>query len=340
MFSRRGNAQDAWAAAASELAIELVTSESELGPIARGRVNAHEVSVTPVNGKGRKKATLYGVTFHRNEAPAFRMIKRGTHEMPVVDTGHADFDQQVVVQTSEPEALGTFLTSPRRAAIMRIFEHWPKALISNSDLRITTEGLESDASVIVDAVCHLVATAETFDRTGPSTSASVPEAIEQAELAEQEAATPPVQAPQVQAPQVQAPAVRAPAPVPEPQYTAPVAASAEVATQVRLDEVSLFADLFGRSLTDDQIAHRFEQLYRGHDVRWTGEIVRIGSPDHRGRQRIAALVGSANGQSAASGRVVAMASIDPTPIRRPGEVIAIAGSLINLDVAQRMFHIA
>jgi len=288
LIKKRGEqrAEAAWISATSELGIQLVPTGAE------GHVNAHAVSVSPVTGKRKKKHTQYNVKFDASDAPPFRLIKRGEHDIPVVDTGNPDFDEWVVVQTHDPERLAKFLTEPRRAAIIRTLNYWPAALISNSDIHLTMPGIEDDQDRIVDAVCQLVATAETFDRSAD-----------------------------------ERPAPRA------------KTETADVLTDVRLDEMTVLNDLFNSGLPADQIDVRFDQVYKGRNVRWTGEVIRVGSVDDAGRQTIAALVGSADGLSTKSGRVVAVSSVAADANVAAGSVLAISGSLANLDAAQRMFHI-
>lgn len=108
---------------------------------------------------------------------------------------------------------------------------------------------------------------------------------------------------------------------------------------VPLDERSVIADLFGSYRDVDGISDRFEDLYRGSVVRWTGEAVQVGEAGHS--QRWAAmLVGSADGRTAESGRVVAMAAVDPETEMERGDVISFEGMLVHLDAKKRYLRIA
>ena len=51
------------------------------------------------------------------------------------------------------------------------------------------------------------------------------------------------------------------------------------------------------------------------------------------------LIGSADGQTAGSGRVVALSVVDPEIDVERGDVVNVTGSLLNLDPAKRLFRI-
>ena len=76
-------------------------------------------------------------------------------------------------------------------------------------------------------------------------------------------------------------------------------------TNVGLDEATVLNELFNSGLDPSGISARFQQVYQGHKVTWTGEVVRVGSAE-RGVQRVAAFIGSADGVNVDSGRVVAL----------------------------------
>lgn len=110
-------------------------------------------------------------------------------------------------------------------------------------------------------------------------------------------------------------------------------------TDVLLDERSVMQDLFGFDRDVAGVSRRFEELYRGNVVRWTGEVLQVG--EGGGRERWAAiLVGSADGRSTASGRVVAMSAIDPKSDMDPGDVVSFEGMLVHLDAPKRFFRLA
>lgn len=303
-----------WAAASDELNIQFVANGSDMGAVARGRVNEHVVLITPTR-KGRKKrvVTQYTVKFEAPEAPKFNMVKRIDTTTPIVDTGNPKFDAVVSVQTDQPELLSRFLTGPRRAAILRLLTYFPAAQITNREAHLFTVGIEEEQDKLVDSICHLVATAETFDRP-----AYTNDEINSATHEEPQAGSSPAQT--------------------VPQNGQHNHGDSDLLTEVRLDEVTVLNDLFNSGLDDAAMVARFEQVYQGRDVSWTGEVLRVGSTE-RGMQRVAAFVGSADGSNPESGRVVALTAVKPQPPVTEGDVVSFSGSLVKLDVAQRMFHV-
>lgn len=107
---------------------------------------------------------------------------------------------------------------------------------------------------------------------------------------------------------------------------------------VAVDEQSVLHDLFDTGLDQDGISERFEELYRGSEVSWSGELLQIGATDRSG-QRCAVLIGSADGLTTSSGRVVALTVMDPEKRALPGDVVTAKGIMWNLDTPKRLFHI-
>lgn len=297
--SSAGNAVlDAWTEAASELGIE-VTEESKLGPSARGTINSNMVAIASMQKHGQI-VTQYGVAFDAPEAPKFRLVGRTATDAEIVDTGNPKFDAVVEVQTEDADKLACFLTAPRRAAILRLLAHWPTAEILSTEAYIHSPGVEENSEQMVDAICHLVAAAETFDR----------------------------------------PTERPASPAGGTAMTAGCGAEeGDVLTEVRLDEAAVIEDLFNDDLLAEDMAARFEQTYLGRQVAWTGEVMRIGSYDDRGRVQVVLLIGSADGQNPSSGRIFATAAVPSDPYLAVGKVKSFEGTLSLLDADQRLFHV-
>ena len=328
----------AWASASTELGIQFVGDGNDLGPLARGRVKSHVVSITPVH-KGSKKrlVTRFSVKFEAPAAPKFNLVKRIDDTTPTVDTGNPKFDAVVSVKTDQAELLSRYLTGPRRAAILRLLTYWPSAQITNREAHLLTLGIEHEHDKLVDSICHLVAAAETFDRpvrTAPAEDAQIPTASTQHDL--DSAANQPDEVPATNAVPVEAVPVEAPTPTADEEHH--INGESDLLTEVRLDEVTVLNDLFDSGLDESGIAARFQQVYQGREVAWTGEVLRVGSTE-RGVQRVAAFIGSADGENPESGRVVALTAIAAEPVVQTGDVVAFSGSLVNLDTSQRLFHV-
>lgn len=108
--------------------------------------------------------------------------------------------------------------------------------------------------------------------------------------------------------------------------------------EVALDERSVLHDLFNSDRDVDGVTRRFEELYAGNTVNWIGEVLQVGAVDHAGR-RAAVLIGTADGKTAESGRVVALTALDPDVEVVAGDVVRVSGSMWNLDPKKRFFRI-
>lgn len=315
--------RQAWRLAAHELGLDLVAGGSDLGPVAKGRVNMHPVSFAPAAAAGRRSSKLntsYLVKYEAPEAPDFRLTARSVSStVPTLDTGDPSFDALVAIETDHPGLLCVFLTPARRAIIRRLIQQWQAVEITNRTVHVSTLHIERDAGALVDTICHLVAAAEIFDRPtrfAGHVSQEVPAPVE---LGVDSMASMSAHA--------------------TADHHVAVHGDSDVLTVVRLDEESVIRELFNDGLTSPEITARFDAHYRGHAVRWTGEIVRVGSDAVRPAQRIAALIGSADGRDPSSGRVVAITLVGPEPRLQEGDVVSFSGTLANLDVDQRLFHL-
>jgi len=105
-----------------------------------------------------------------------------------------------------------------------------------------------------------------------------------------------------------------------------------------LDAQSVLHDLFNSDRDIEEISQRFDELYLGNPVSWAGEVLQVGATDKNGR-RAAVFIGTADGQTAESGRVVALTALDPRIEVARGDVITVTGSMWNLDPKRRFFRI-
>jgi len=285
--------QLAWLEASQELGIDLTWNDLPLGPVARGLVNQHDVMIALGADAHRKHGvrTTYRVRFEAPGAPNFKITKRFSSKGSAVDTGDRTFDSNVTVVTDNPVAFRVFMTSARREAVVRMLTLWPLAEIRSNEALLSTDGLEDSSEQIVDSICHLVATAETFDRQTVS----------------------------------------------EVEGTA-LAQDAADRVDVGLDEAQVLQSLFGSGLEPGLVASRFEQVYRGQEVTWSGEVLTVGPKEDAGR-RIIVLVGSADGNDPESGRVVALTLVPRRATVNKGDIVSFSGTMLNLDARRRLFRI-
>jgi hypothetical protein len=317
-----------WAAASNELGLQFDISGTGLGPLAQGRVNNHVASIKRAhNGPKKRVVTQYSVKFEAPEAPKFNLVKRIDASTRVIDTGNPKFDAFVAIQTDQLELLGRYLTGPRRSAILRLLIHFPSAQITNSEAHLLSAGIEHDHDQLVDSICHLVAAAETFDRPTRSVDAAIT-VIAQQDTGDITAAPAAVAVDPATADAIEVSN--------STEYE--VNNESDLLTKFRLDEVTVLDDLFNSDLDGAATTARFQQIYQGHKVNWTGEVLRVGAIE-RGMQRVAVFVGSADGENPESGRVVALTTMKPEPVVVEGDIVGFSGSLVNLDVTQRLFHV-
>ena len=116
------------------------------------------------------------------------------------------------------------------------------------------------------------------------------------------------------------------------------AMSRPVTGEVGTDAGYVLSSLFNSNLDVEEITEQFDLLFRDRPVTWSGEVLQVGAVDKAG-QRIAVLIGSANGEDADSGRVVALTVVDPSTDVDRGDVVEVEGSLLNLDAKKRLFRI-
>ena len=127
---------------------------------------------------------------------------------------------------------------------------------------------------------------------------------------------------------------------PEHTFTDEELEAEQALAKAHLTEAAVLANLFNSDLSQDQMLARFEAEYLGQDVNWSGEVMRIGSYDALGRVQVVVLIGSADGENPASGRIFATTAVRSDPYLAEGKVLNFAGTLSALDTAQRLFQLA
>ena len=117
--------------------------------------------------------------------------------------------------------------------------------------------------------------------------------------------------------------------------------------EVQLDEVSVLDDLFNAPRSAQEVADRFDRLYKIAEVNWCGEILQVGEIEATGR-RVVVFIGTSGGPLWScdnelgqmwAGRVVALTTIDPDVAVQKGDVVSFTGALRHLDAEKRVFRI-
>ena len=213
--------------------------------------------------------------------------------------------------------------------------YWPSAQITNREAHLLSIGVEQNHDKLVDSIFHLTASAEIFGRPGRTSDETPTETQECVASTEPQRMDVVPQQHEEDTTNVAAPTNASFISIQDDQQ---VNGESGLLTNLRLDEAAVLNELFNSGVDPSGISARFHQIYQGRKISSTGEVVRVGSVE-RGVQRVAAFIGSADGANTNSGRVVALTTIKPEPIVHEGDVVTVSGSLANLDVAQRLFHV-
>ena len=161
-------ARVAWAEAAARLGLGTASSSLWSGSSMSGRVRDIDVRVhTEQRGSGdsRSTYTVYEVNFF-SDGPAVSIkrerglgiMKRLLRTTDVV-VGDPAFDDALVIDGPDAEAIGDFLTPTRRRAIYGLMQAWPMAELTASHIVVAKRRVETNADAIVSTVNRLVDTA-------------------------------------------------------------------------------------------------------------------------------------------------------------------------------------
>lgn len=172
--------RSAWQRVAAELGLNV-----ESLSLGRGKItgSADDMQVTvEVTGSGDTTHTRYRVDYPpqttafnlRRESGGQRILKRfGAEDR---EMGDPEFDELFIVQTTDPEALRSWLTAAKRSSLVRLLVRYPGLLVSERRLEIASKGVETDPETIVSTVRRMLAT--TRHLTGRAPAAHVEKADE------------------------------------------------------------------------------------------------------------------------------------------------------------------
>lgn len=161
-------ARTAWAEAAARLGLSMASSSLWTGSSMSGRVREIDVRVhTEQRGSGdsRSTYTVYEANYWA-DGPAVSIkrerglgiMKRLLRSTDVV-VGDPAFDDAVVIDGPDAEAIRDFLTPTRRQAIYGLMQAWPMAELTTSRIVVAKPRIETSADAIVSTVNRLVDTA-------------------------------------------------------------------------------------------------------------------------------------------------------------------------------------
>lgn len=159
----------AWGAAANGLGLSFVPGSFTGNPRMFGEISGMQVHVDTYSrgsGDSRTTYTRYRVN-HRPVGPVCKLTKQGTFSMfgrlvgrKDVEIGDPFFDDRVVIDTNDANAIQRFLTPARCAAVLDLFAGWSGGEFTHSSVAVESRGSEKDPGRLRSTVMRLVETAE------------------------------------------------------------------------------------------------------------------------------------------------------------------------------------
>ena len=298
----------AWNEAARRLDMGIVPGSAFRNPEILGEVDDISIKVdtfTRRSGNNSQTYTRYrvrypsaGVDFELRKQTAFSAVTKffGAQD---VEIGDQEFDDIFVIKSDDPMRVTSVITPTRRTSILQLILTFPGIRITDSRLQWERRGVTSSADQIVTVVRRLVGAAYVLAEGGAATQldpllearnagdleesarlareaepgaplevrrveaetlaeARDPQAAERfAELAEELPDDEEIRAWQERTAELQSP----------PPETTPVPAE-----PTSFDAGAISDDLFGESRLSFETSRRFDELYRGTVVRWSGPV--------------------------------------------------------------------
>jgi hypothetical protein len=340
-------AKQAWSEAASTLGMpysppSLFRQKTIDGPFQGNRL---EIESLAPRGKYQKGATRFRVRYPQPLGLGLKVRRRprlaGVAALlgaPDIATGDHDFDSRVRVTGSDTGRIREFLTPERRREILRLFDQFPGCTIEDSRLEWSRVGPVRKAGDIVDSALALSsgATHLCLD-TKPAAAPVEPAPAENPELG---AASDPIAEP--------GPAATEAAPEPPPAIEPRPAATDAGAVAAGPAPAEVCEELFAPGSMSVGATRRFEKLYQGRRVRWSGELVRASAyriditfPDGPGTKATFRLPLPGGPAARPVQAVVQLPPEAAGELRtRIGQVVAFEGRLAGCDALLRSFRIA
>lgn len=377
--------KEAWRAAGDQLGLDANAGGLFAKPQIRGFVGDVSVVVvvdTPPRihpGEFRLGYTSYTVT-HRAAGPPMRISRQGSFAKVSkwfrkrdVEVGDPHFDDQVIVDSGEPEQVRAYLTPSRRAAILAIFNGWVEASMTQNEINILALGVARDASTIVDTVTQLVGIAQVMSEPaevdaalGLQQQGRLGDAIEELHAINDRNPNAFTQMLEAQAlvehgDHKGAAEILAPASLESPgggerdawkrlaATAAPVPRSGSVEDAPSVSNLTVrhvIDDLFGGQLASFDVIEKFEKQYVNQLVSWSGDVINV-QPYRTDSDfgdgpglKVVVLLGTAGGSTVISNEVHAVLQLPADTQVERNERISFSGRLMHADVFARMLYIS
>lgn len=234
-----------------------------------------------------------------------------------VEVGDVDFDTAARID-GNADVLRGFLTPRHKAIVLDLFERYTNAVITERSVEFLAFRVQNDAERLSHVIDSLLGAALVFESTARSTTQA-----------------PPAPRPAPADPFAQTPVVAAspsnPAPRPAEPGPAPQRAESPRDTDDQSpdahDASVMAADLFSGTTNSITAQRRFDRLYRGVRIRWTGTVLRTRP------HRVEVVVGEVEDPLFGRSSVVAVVPTEVTP--PVGVEVAVEGTAGGIDYLQR-----
>lgn len=378
--------RDAWAIAAMALGLQStrtgkISGESRMaGPLGDVRVDVYTESRG--SGDNRHIWTIYEITF-RKAGPDVTLKRAGTMSrlrravgFDDVLIGHDRFDDSVDVIANSAEDARNFLTPSRQAAVLSLFEMFPRAEVSSSRILVASQGAERKPDRLISNTKKLAEMARLI-----SGSPEVDHALGLEAQGDLGAGADALAAAQASDPNLYIKLLEAEARVAmgerrraaqmltelevelpdDPEVAGwhkvadqtPMSPSEERATMppppsllaADLDVPSVMTDLFANNRPSYEVEERFSNAYRGAAVTWSGTVLNSRAfASDRDFGNSPGLKATVNVGSLGDGRLVsdqidAIVELDSDAAVERGDVITFTGTLHRVDRFMRNIYI-
>lgn len=167
--SRRKLSNQAWAAAARELGIELAPTKGVLGFVGKqsmtGTIQGLTVTIdthqsndaTFTRYRVKYPSLGLGLSAKRQHALSRLSAMLGFQD---IEIGDPVFDEAIVLKGDYPDQTASFLTPARRLAITGLIELYPGSQISDTGISYSKRGLESDSRQLISTMQRILSVAQ------------------------------------------------------------------------------------------------------------------------------------------------------------------------------------
>lgn len=354
--SSSGRTAAAWRTAARALGVSVVKKNTLASPQIVGKIDGTSLNVS-VRSSGNTKVTRYVVEYTPIGIGLQITRKRGlavlTEFLGAQDakTGDEEFDELVVIKTTNPDQLPAILTSRARTAIMELMASFPAAKVADDRIVLDRRGIERNPNRIVKTSERLLETVKALgvrrapsSRPAPSTIPADPyETIgTPAETEPMPAAEPvgppvepPMDMPDMLTSDYTSPAM--PSDVTESSVLddtlepgildMPTASTVAPSKQGSVDPLEVAGELFGGRLLSFEATSVFDQRYAGRDISWNGTVAKRSESDIRVK------VGTI--ETPLYGPMDVEVMVASTAPAQPGENVTVVGTLSGVDTFER-----